>query len=660
MLFLRCIFFLALGWLLCVGQLAANPMAVASLDLSKIKQGYGSPQMDRSVDKRALTINGKTYPHGLGTHADSYLAIKLDKGSTRFTASVGVDDEAGDALARVRFLVYGDGRILWQSPDLTYKQDAQPVDVDVTGVDVLVLSVVGTGDGNRFDHADWIEAKLEVTGSLPATMDLPATDSAEILTPPVPDTPRINGPKIVGVRPGSPFLYTIPVTGKRPMRIAALNLPQGLAIDASSGEISGVLSKVGTFDVTLQAQNQLGSGEKKFRIVVGDQIALTPPMGWSSWNCWFDNISQEKVIRAAHAMVDSGLIQHGFAYVNLDDAWQGARGGQFNAIQSDPKRFPDIKAMVDEIHGLGLKAGIYSTPWVTTYAGHVGSSSEDPDGKWDSSMRSGPKNRKQLPYAIGKYHFFAQDARQWAAWGFDYLKFDWCPNEPPETKEMSDALRASGRDVVFSLSNNSNNSLLKVLPEIAPVANLWRISGDINDSWGSLSNNAMNKDSWAAFNKPGNYNDPDMMVLGFTFGHPTHLDHNEQYTHMSLWCLLAAPLILGCDLEKLDDFTKGLLTNDEVIDIDQDTLCRQATIVAKQEQALVYAKPLEDGSFAVGLFNVGPMESPVSVQWSDLKISGRQVVRDLWRQKDLGVFDGSFSSPVGRHGVVLLKIRPAP
>jgi alpha-galactosidase len=656
----RGLYFLVFALGLTVDSLHAAPVTVTSLDLSKVRQGYGSPQVDLAVDKHPLTINGRTFPHGLGTHADSYLAIKMDKGSTRLTASVGVDDEAGDAVAQVKFLVYGDGKILWQSSDMTYRQDALPVDVDVTGIDVLILAVVGTGDGNRCDHADWIDAKLEVNGNRPVAIDPPNVDPPDILTPPVPDTPRINGPKIFGVRPGSPFLYTIPVTGKRPMQYAAVDLPQGLVLNASSGEISGILSTKGVYDVTLQVKNDLGGAERKFRIVSGDQIALTPPMGWSSWNCWFDNIDQDKIIRAAHAMVDSDLNQHGFVYINVDDTWQGSRGGLDNAIQPDPKRFPDIKAMVDEIHALGLKAGIYSTPWVTSYGGRVGGSSENPEGNWDDSMRNGPKNQKQLPFAIGRYHFFAQDAKKWAEWGFDYLKFDWCPNEPPETKEMSDALKASGRDIVFSLSNNSNNTLLHDLPQIAPVANLWRISGDINDSWGSLSNNAMNKDAWASFNQPGNYNDPDMMVLGFTFGHATHLTHNEQYTHMSLWCLLSAPLLLGCDLEKLDAFTRGLLTNDEVIDIDQDTLCKQATIVSKQGQALVYAKPLEDGSWAVGLFNPGPVDTSVTVHWADLKLSVKQTVRDLWRQKELGVFEDTFSSPVGRHGVVLLKVRPAP
>ena len=493
----------------------------------------------------------------------------------------------------------------------------------------------------------------------PASQWIPAT---EILTPPEPATPRINGPKVFGVRPGSPFLYTIPVSGQRPVAYSADNLPEGLTLNADNGRISGELTHAGSYDVLLHATNPAGTCERKFRIVCGDTIALTPPMGWSSWNCYLGHIDQKKITAIAQAMADTGLINYGFSYINIDDAWQGRRGGPFNAIQPDPVTFPDIAAMVKQIHSLGLKAGIYSTPWVTSYDGRIGGSSESADGAWDhAAMSKGPKNKKMLPFAIGNYTFYQQDAKQWAVWGFDYLKYDWNPNEKPETLAMADALKATGRDIIYSLSNGTP---FKNLPDFHEAVNLWRISGDITDQWKSLIGNGMHKDNWAPFNQPGHYNDPDMMVIGtLSQGtgklHPTRLTADEQFTHVSLWCLLGAPLILGNDLTQLDPFTKSLVTNTEVLDIDQDVLCKQATIVAEDKQAgtLVYAKPLEDGTWAVGLFNLGEVEGTVSVDWKALgQLSGKQTVRDLWRQKNLGVFDDRFSVRVHPHGVALVKI----
>ena len=209
-----------------------------------------------------------------------------------------------------------------------------------------------------------------------------AANEAYILTPPAPATPRVNGPSVFGVRPGAPFLYTIPTTGERPMTFAVDDLPAGLTLDPASGRITGTLSQVNEYTVTLRATNALGAAEKVFRIVVGDQIALTPPMGWSSWNCWGDAVSQEKVLSSARAMVEKGLSQHGWTYINIDDGWQGKRGGEYNAIQPN-KKFPDMAALADEIHDLGLKFGIYSGPWRGTYAGYVGSSSDHADGTYD-------------------------------------------------------------------------------------------------------------------------------------------------------------------------------------------------------------------------------------------------------------------------------------
>jgi len=487
----------------------------------------------------------------------------------------------------------------------------------------------------------------------------------QMLTPLPAKTPAIHGPKLFGVRPESPFLYTIPATGNRPMRFSAVGLPRGLKLDASTGQITGILSQQGEFAVTLRATNHLGSSTRAFKIRVGNQIGLTPAMGWNSYNVWGAHIDASRVLAAAQAMVSSGLSQHGFTYINIDDGWQGVRGGPLDALQPEPAAFPDMHQLADQIHALGLKVGIYHTPWVTSYGRRAGGSSENPQGDWNKSME-GPRNIKVLPHAIGRYHFMTQDAQQFAQWGMDYLKYDWAPVEAPETAEMETALRTAGRDVVFSLSNNATNSLLKVVGEVAPHANSWRTNHDITDKWPTVVRNGFNQDDWASFTRPGHFNDPDMLVVGVVgWGspHPTALTPDEQYSHISIWCLTSAPLILGNDLTKLDAFTTSLLTNDEVLDIDQDSLGKQATRVPPSATAAdklqIYAKPLDDGSWAVGLFNLGAEKATITLHWADLGIHGHQTVRDLWRQKNLGRFDSEFSAPVASHGVVLVRVIPA-
>jgi alpha-galactosidase len=506
-----------------------------------------------------------------------------------------------------------------------------------------------------------------------------SADAAVILTPKPAATPRINGPSIYGVRPGSPFLYAIPATGDRPMTFSAKGLPAGLRLDAATGRITGALTQKGEFAVTLQARNARGTAEKKFRIVVGDQIALTPPMGWSSWNCWGGAVSQEKVLNSAHAMVEKGLRDHGWTYVNIDDGWQGLRDRANLAIQPNSK-FPDMKALADEVHALGLKFGIYSTPWRGTYEGHVGGSSNNADGTYDWA-KAGDHNeffrigkdpakqgrRKMENWTIGKYSFAEQDARQWAAWGVDYLKYDWFPNDVPHVAEMSVALRKTGRDIVYSLSNTG---LYDNAADYARLANLWRTTGDIRDTWKSVSTIGFMQDRWAAFAGPGHWTDPDMLVVGLVGGwasklHPTALTPDEQYTHISLWCLLSAPLLIGCDIAQMDDFTLGLLTNDEVLAIDQDALGRQATQISNENGKVVYAKTLEDGSTAIGLFNRGNAATAIAVTWGPWGTlptadqGGARLVRDLWRQKDLGVHKGKFETNVPPHGVVLVRLSKA-
>jgi alpha-galactosidase len=507
--------------------------------------------------------------------------------------------------------------------------------------------------------------------------------AAEILTPPPTSTSRINGPTVYGQRPGRPILYRIPATGKKPITFAADSLPQGLTLDEKTGQLAGKIDQPGTFEVTLRAKNAQGEAQKKLKIVIGDRLALTPPMGWNSWNCWAKDVDAEKVLASAKAMVDKGLIDHGWTYINIDDSWQGQRGGQFNGIQPNEK-FPDMKALADQVHGMGLKIGIYSTPWITSYAGYVGGSADDESGKWDKSLDTREKR------VDGKHLFADHDAKQWAAWGIDYLKYDWNPRSRPapvdnatfkkQVGDMADALKNSGRDIIYSYSNSFP---FDAVEDVTPLLNCWRTTGDIRDSWWSLTSIGFSQDKWAPYAKPGHWNDPDMLVVGNVGWsknlHPTKLTPDEQYTHISLWCLLSAPLLIGAPIEQMDDFTLSLLTNDEVLAIDQGALGKSARLVSKQgsevklenvrpgrdtqtrtlPQGQVWAKDLEDGGKAVGLFNTGEQPMKVAADFSELKLDGKQTVRDLWRQKDLGTFDGKFETEVAPHGVVLVKFSSA-
>lgn len=526
-----------------------------------------------------------------------------------------------------------------------------------------------------------------------------------ILTPPPPPTPRINGARVYGERPGRPFQFSIPATGRDPLTYSAIGLPPGLTLNPETGRISGSVNRVGAYPVRLTAANRLGTDSKTLLIRIGDQICLTPPMGWNSWNVFGHSVNEAKVRAQAEAMVKSGLIKHGWTYVNIDDTWQGARDGKSHALQGNQK-FPNMKGLCDEIHALGLKAGIYSTPWVTSYAGFPGGSSENPDGAWTPFTGVKRVNKNVLPFAEGPYSFARADAQQWADWGFDYLKYDWNPVTTRQVKEMGDALNATGRDFVYSLSNSAPYS---GAADWARLANAWRTTGDIRDNWQSVCRNGFSQTKWAPYAGPGHWNDPDMLVVGMVgWGakqHLTHLTHDEQYSHISLWCLLAAPLILGCDLTRLDDFTLNLLTNDEVLAIDQDPRGAEATRVSEDLQAgtEVWARPLSDGTFAVGLFNRGryviqaprrPRKGETGVKpvwklvdrsggpsveyasaadadaalqktarptlmtatWAELGLSGRQPVRDLWRQKDLAPADGKVTLSVPFHGVALLRI----
>lgn len=484
--------------------------------------------------------------------------------------------------------------------------------------------------------------------------ELRAREAAELtLTPKPPPEPRINGPKIYGARPGNPFLYSIPATGTRPIEFSADGLPSGLFVDRKRGRITGAVRQRGEYTVRLRAKNAHGEAERMLKLVIGDTVALTPPLGWNSWNCFASDVDDAKVRAAAEAMVRSGLADHGWTYINIDDCWEIKPESNDPVLGGPPrepdgtirtnKKFPDMNALSDYVHSLGLKLGIYSSPGPLTCAGYTAS-----------------------------YGHELQDARTYAAWGIDYLKYDWCSYDRiardrslPELQKpyrlMRAALDSVNRDIVYSLCQYGMGDVWEWGAAVG--GNSWRTTGDITDSWESMSGIGFGQAGHEKHAGRGRWNDPDMLVVGYVgWGpalHPTRLSPHEQMTHITLWALLASPLLIGCDMTRLDEFTLSLLTNDEVIAVNQDALGAQAGRVAQNGMLEVWVRDLEDGSKAVGLFNRGEKSARVRVLWSDLETSGRQTVRDLWRQKELGSFEEYFETDVARHGAVMVKIQAA-
>ncbi|HLH19195.1 MAG TPA: glycoside hydrolase family 27 protein [Bryobacteraceae bacterium] len=363
---------------------------------------------------------------------------------------------------------------------------------------------------------------------------------------------------------------------------------------------------------------------------VRTELARTPPMGWNSWNKFAGQVTDAMVREMADAIVSSGMRDAGYIYVNIDDTWEGAHRDSHGNITTNNK-FPDMKKLADYIHSKGLKLGIYSSPGPKTCAGYLGS-----------------------------YQHEEQDAKTYAAWGIDYLKYDWCSaaqvyenNQATMAAayaKMGLALLRSGRPIVYSLCQYGNLDVGEWGERVG--GNLWRTTGDIRDDWQSMSHIGFDlQPGREKYAYPGHWNDPDMLEIG-----NGHMTDTEYQTHMTLWCILAAPLLAGNDIRSMSPSIAAILMNKELIAVDQDRLGRQGVRVAKDGDLEVWAKPLADGAYAVGLFNRGPAAARVTAKWSDIGISGSHPVRDLWKHEDLGSIAGSYSAEVPSHGVVAIKV----
>lgn len=484
---------------------------------------------------------------------------------------------------------------------------------------------------------------------------------AEIRTPAAPDTPRLNGPKISGVRPGHPFLYRIASTGARPMQFSVRNLPEGLSLDAHSGIISGHAPETaGAYAVEVEASNKKGKARRRFTIKVGETIGLTPQMGWNDWYTYYDHVSDRVIRAAADAMITSGMADYGYQYIDVDDCWAtkpGSKDPELNGPARDSrgrilpnKRFPNMLALSNYVHSKGLRFGIYSSPGPLTCGGFEGS-----------------------------YNHEQQDAEQFAGWGVDLLKYDWCSYskvvkgntlsdfEEPYQK-MGAHLRHLDRDIVFNLCQYGQKDVWKWGRQVG--GNSWRTTGDVGTtakhSLPAFYTTGLANAMLSEYAGPGGWNDPDYIVIGRVGEHVRgqmmeqreHLTPEEQYSYMSMWSLMAAPLIFSGDMEELDPFTLNILCNSEVIEIDQDSLGKQAAVVRKTDDELVLSKPLEGGDRAVGLFNLTSTPRKMSIPWSDIHMEGRQEVRDVWHQRRLGSFANDWSSEVPPRDVALIRIAP--
>lgn len=472
----------------------------------------------------------------------------------------------------------------------------------------------------------------------------------EAFTAPVMDgSPYICASTVYGNRPDTPFLYTVAATGDRPMRFSAKGLPTGLSLDKNTGIITGNVAKPGQYEVTVNATNTKGTTEETITFVIGDTLALTPPMGWMSWNQFGPDISEDLIKQIADAMVASGMRDAGYQYIFIDDHWHGKRDAD-GFIHPDPAKFPGgMKALSDYVHSKGIKLGIYSDAAARTCGGEPGS-----------------------------YGYEERDAMTYAEWGIDYLKYDYC-GAPGDREtaikrygKMSEALSKTDRSIAYGVCEWGRRQ--PWLWAASAGGNLWRTTWDIRDTWdhGEYRNgqtgivNILDRQvGLEEYAGPGHWNDPDMLIVGLkgkgkssTRKGAKGCSEDEYRSNMSLWCLMASPLYACCDIRNMDDVTRDILTNSEAIAVNQDPMGKQGYRIAKEGDLEVWAKPLSEGQWALGLLNRGAETAQITAQWKDIGINGKYVVRDLWKHTNVAVFSNSITLAVASHETALLRLWP--
>ena len=510
--------------------------------------------------------------------------------------------------------------------------------------------------------------------------------------------PHFNGATVIGIRPGTPFIHSLAVTGARPVTLSAKRLPRELSLDPTTGIITGTIAREGEYRVEVSAQNAVGKAKAEIKIICGDTLALTPPMGWNSYDGFGDSVREFEVISNAE-WLRQNLQPVGWDTVVVDFRWydaladgirvqnpEGVTIDQFGRCVPPTNRFPSavngagFKPLADQIHAMGLKFGIHIMRGIprkaveqnlpiagsafTTRQAVLPESDPNRTCVWNRDM-FGVDAMSDAGQA-----WYASIARQYAAWGVDYIKCDDIANlqrgrfyDAPEIETLSIALKNSGRSIILSLSPGATP--VKAAAHVTQFANLWRISPDFWDNWRSLNRNFDLFAAWYGHGGPGHWPDGDMIPFGHICQrncdvHPdrwTRFTRDEQLTLMSLWALAPSPLMLGMNLPDNDQWTSAILSNPEVLAVNQDSLGRQGRrMTGATHVAETWMEPLADGSSAVGFFNRTGQPLSIDVSWHKIGFHSSPKVRDLWLRKDLER-QKDLIAELPPHGCVLLRVR---
>lgn len=624
-----------------------------TLELKNMAQGWGEPGRAESVGDNPLTVKGQVFAHGVGTHAQAVLSVDLKGSATRFATMLGVDDETR-GLGSISMRVLVDGQLKYQSATVRGGEAAVLVDVDLRGAQTMRLEISEVENADQ-DHADLAgaalflspEAQKQGESAFPISAPPPPRAAAE-LPPllPTPLSPQINGARLVGASPGKPFLHLIATTGRGPITFSARGLPPGLALDAKTGIISGSIATPGTYNATLEAKNVAGIDSKPLRIECGaGKMALTPILAWNAWSVFGELVTARDVAKQVDWLVESGLAARGWQYVIVDDTWQSRRDAD-GTIGAN-RRFGSMKSLCDYVHSKGLKIGLLSAATPSTCNGYAGSAG-----------------------------FEEADAALYARWGIDLVKYDWCPESAKKNdakrddmvaayKKMRQALDKTPRDIVLSMVTYGFGGPAPDLGRDSG-AQMWRLSEGIIDTWDSMSRVAFGQEGALNRGGPGGWNDFGPLMVGrFTprNAHFSNLSPEEQKLQVTAWAMGASPLIISCDLSQLDPsyfyrLATPLLTNIEMLAIDQDALGKPASVLRSGE-AQVWTRPLADGRLAVAFFNRGWGQQPIKVTWDELKLTGAQRVHDVWAGRDRGSVPSELSVDVRGRGAALFIVGEA-